>query len=85
MPLALATAAFKALGSLRRQRHERRQLAAAASAGLLPSELPAEVLVEWSALDCTLTDSKTGVERKLLNSVSGTATPGRLLAIMGPR
>lgn len=41
------------------------------------------VRLEWNDVTCTLTDKKGEETRKILNGVSGSATPGRLLAIMG--
>lgn len=81
VPLALATAALKGLARLRQRRKMRRD---ASSAGGMLGAGTNEVQLEWRDLTCTLTDKKSGQKRLLLNSISGSASPGRLTAIMGP-
>jgi ABC-type multidrug transport system fused ATPase/permease subunit len=45
---------------------------------------PSPVLLEFADLTCTLQKKKAQHATTLLQSVSGSAAPGRLTAIMGP-
>lgn len=57
VPLALATAAFKGLQSLRQRSKMKR---AASTAANLPAAASNEVALEWRDLTCTLNDKKAG-------------------------
>lgn len=45
---------------------------------------PTEVNLQWRNLTCTLDTPKSGTPKNLLTNISGTAKPGRVLAILGP-
>ena len=79
IPLAITTAIIKGVQQLRRKKHEAKRISSSSSMNI-PYET---VELEWSQLTCTLTENESK-KRILLDNITGSARPGRLLAICGP-
>ena len=85
VPLVISTAAWKVVTGLK-NRKSGQPSAKSPDSGDSESNgsKPEPVTLSWRNVTCSLSDSKSGANRELLSLDGGCATPGRLLAIMGP-
>ena len=85
MPLLIGTSLFKAAVSVRRRSRPADAPANGDPGNGAPGSGPPQpITLQWQSLSCSLSNEKTGASKQLLSLDSGYATPGRLLAIMGP-
>jgi hypothetical protein len=76
-----AGAAWTLVKEVRKRLHSRK---AKNEDGSVVDEVSSGVELEWQDVRLTLLDKKGRVKKQILKGISGKATPGRLLAIMGP-
>lgn len=76
-----AGAAWTLVKGARKHLRERRKKG---GAGSVVDEVCSGVTLEWQDVRMTLLDKKGRPKKHILRGVSGKASPGRLLAIMGP-
>lgn len=81
VPTLAVTMAASAITAARRALKNRNKPSVATSPSITLSPTD-PVTLDWNNVTCTLTSKQSS--RKLLDAVSGSAKPGRVLAIMGP-
>ncbi|KAK9823842.1 hypothetical protein WJX72_005871 [[Myrmecia] bisecta] len=81
VPILAGGAAVKLVRLLRGRRKDARQAEDAARSS--DGGAAEQVTLAWEHVSCSLTD-KHGKTKEILKDLSGTARPGRLLALMGP-
>ncbi|CAN8074581.1 unnamed protein product [Agarophyton chilense] len=79
LPTLLITATATTINIIRKARKKPTQERLKES-----SAAPQPVTVEWSHVTCTLSSPKRPTTTRVLDDVSGTAKPGRVMAILGP-
>lgn len=81
VPTLAVTVTASAISAVRRALKHRKNASVSTSPSITVSPTD-PVILDWENVTCTLTSKKSS--RKLLDGVSGSARPGRILAIMGP-
>lgn len=81
VPTLAVTVTASAISAVRRALKNRKNAAVSTSPSITLSPTD-PVNLDWDDVTCTLTSKKSS--RKLLDGVSGSARPGRILAILGP-